>query len=228
MRAFLLFVLLLALTALAWQRGVRVPDRFNPWAPLDVKAAPNLLTRFKLHRLTSHPRLCRTVLRRSGAKFARVPDRSTEHGCGWHDAVRLQTTRRARLQRPALVTCPLAVSLAMMDRHALQPLARSYFGESVVRIDHVGSYACRPIYGRADAPLSRHATAQAIDVTGVVLADGRHITVKRDWDKGRKGAFLHDVEHRACGFFGMILGPGYNAAHRGHFHLQSAGGGWCR
>lgn len=228
MRAFPLFILLLALIALAWQRGVRVPDRFNPWAPLSVKATPNLLTRFKLHRLASRPQLCRAVLRRSGAEFTPVPDRSGNHGCGWHDAVRLRATGRARLQRPALVTCPLAVSLAMMDRHVLQPLAESYFSEHVTRIDHVGSYACRNIYGRASAPLSRHATAQAIDVTGVVLTDGRHINVRRDWDKGAKGAFLHDVEHRACGFFGMILGPRYNAAHRGHFHLQSTGGGWCR
>ncbi len=67
MRAFLLFILLLALVALAWQRGVRVPDRFNPWAPLNVKATPNLLTRFKLRRLASRPKLCRRILRRSGA-----------------------------------------------------------------------------------------------------------------------------------------------------------------
>lgn len=228
MRAFLLFVLLLTLVALAWQRGVRVPDSVNPWASLDVKATPNLLTRFKLRRLAAQPGLCRAVLHRSGAAFTAVPDHVGKGGCGWHDAVRLRATGRARLQRPALVTCPLAVSLAMFDRHALQPAAEVRFSEHVTRIDHVGSYACRNVYGRKDAPLSRHATAQAIDVTGVVLADGRHIRVRRDWGKGPKGAFLDDVEHRACSFFGMILGPRYNAAHRGHLHLQSPGAGWCR
>lgn len=228
MRAWLLFVLLLALVALAWQRGVRLPDRFNPWAPLKVDAPTNLLTRFKLRRLRNSPAQCRAVLHRSGAEFTAVPDHTGPHGCGWHDAVRLRTTGRARLQRPAVVTCPLAVSLAMFDRHALQPLAESFFGEHVTRIDHVGSYACRNIYGRAHAPLSRHATAQAIDITGVELADGRRISIRRDWGKGDKGAFLDDIEQQSCGFFGTILGPRYNAAHLGHLHLQGTGGGWCR
>lgn len=228
MRALLLFVLLLALAALAWQSGIRLPDRYDPWAPLDVKAAPNLLTRFKLHRLVSRPALCLAVLRRSGAAFTSVPDHSDGHGCGWRNAVRLRTVGRARLQPPALLSCPLAVSLAMLDRHALQPLAEAHFGQRVARIDHVGSYACRNIYGRASAPLSRHATGQAIDFTGVVLADGRRTTVLRDWGQGAEGAFLRDVEARGCGYFGTVLGPRYNAAHRGHFHLQGTGGGWCR
>lgn len=230
MRAVLLFILVLLLVsgALAWQYGARIPDRFNPWAPLDVEEAPNLLTRFKLQRLESDPAMCRAVLRRSGAASTPVPDRSGQDGCGWHDAVRLGTIGHARLQPPAVVSCPLAVSLAMLDRHALQPLAEAGFHEHVTRIDNVGSYACRNNQGLPGAPLSRHATAQAIDVTGVVLADGRTITVLEDWDRGTAGVFLHAVEQRACGFFGTVLGPEYNAAHRGHFHLQETGAGWCR
>jgi hypothetical protein len=31
-----------------------------------------------------------------------------------------------------------------------------------------------------------------------------------------------------AGWFGMILGPGYNPEHSTHFHMQSDGLGFCR
>ncbi|MDB5733024.1 MAG: Extensin family protein [Variovorax sp.] len=33
-----------------WRGAIALPERFNPWAPLDVAAPPNLLTGFKLAR----------------------------------------------------------------------------------------------------------------------------------------------------------------------------------
>ncbi|NTV11537.1 MAG: extensin family protein, partial [Zoogloea sp.] len=42
-------------------------------------------------------------------------------------------------------------------------------------IEHYGSFACRNIYPRQDGPLSEHARANALDVAGFTLQDGRHI-----------------------------------------------------
>ncbi|MFC7552495.1 extensin family protein [Pseudoroseomonas wenyumeiae] len=39
-------------------------------------------------------------------------------------------------------------------------------------------------------------------------------------------AFLRDVRDGACRFFGAVLGPDYNAAHRDHFHMEA--GRWQR
>jgi hypothetical protein len=229
MRAFLLFLLLLALLALVWSRGWRPPDRYNPWAPLDLRAPPDVFFRYKLSRLASDPGACEATLRQAGASFVRVPDRAGPGACGWAAAVRLRGTGTARLARPAIVTCPLAATLVLLDRHVLQPAARQLFGDAVARIDHVGSYACRNLYGRANAPLSRHARAAAIDLSGFVLADGRGVSIAGDWStQGKAGLFLHRVHNRACEVAGMVLGPDYNREHRGHFHVEAGGWGYCR
>ncbi|MCX7512842.1 extensin family protein [Frateuria sp. STR12] len=229
MRAFLLFLLLLALLTLVWSRGWRPPDRYNPWAPLDLREPPDLFFRYKLDRLAREPAACRAALARAGARFEPLRDRAGPGACGWTHAVRLEGTGEARLQRPAIVTCPLAATLVLLDRQVLQPAASVIYRSHVTRIDHVGSYACRNVYGRPGAPLSRHARAAAIDLTGFALADGHTLRIADDWKaRGKASAFLHRVHNRACEVAGMVLGPDYNAEHHSHFHMQASGWGYCR
>lgn len=229
MRAFLLFLLLLSLGALVWAHGWRPSDRFNPWAPIDLRAPPDVFFRYKLARLQGRPERCHAALTQAGADFTPVPDHDAGHGCGWADAVRLRGTGGIVLERAATVSCPLAASLVLLDRQVLQPAAQAWFGEDVRGVAHVGSYACRPIDHRAGAPLSQHARAQAIDLTGFTIADGRRLSVGSDWAApDRRGHFLRDVHDRACAVTGMLLGPDYNRAHQAHFHLQASGGGYCR
>lgn len=57
----------------------------------------------------------------------------------------------------------------------------------LTRIEHLGSYACRNIYHRPDARRSEHASAEALDVSGFQLSDGRKITVLRGWGVRRRG-----------------------------------------
>ncbi len=228
MRAWLLFILLLSLVALIWMRGWRPPDRYNPFAPLDLKAEPDVFLRYKLQRLGADPAMCRAAIHDAGAVFVPLADREEASGCGWHNAVRLTAIGDARLASSVLVTCPLAASLVLFDRHVLQPDAQAAFGSRVRVIEHVGSYSCRNIYHRDQAPLSRHARADAIDLTGFRLANGRQINIAHAWDNGREGAFLHAVHSQGCRYFGALFGPDYNAAHRTHFHAQSGSFGYCR
>jgi hypothetical protein len=102
----------------------------------------------------------------------------------------------------------------------------------VKRIDHVGSYACRNVNNspnnRQDGRLSQHASANAIDLTGFVLEDGRRITLAR-WDEGSAdAAFLRRVHEGACRVFNTTLGPDYNALHRTHFHVDMGPYRICR
>jgi hypothetical protein len=229
MRAFLLFLLLLALLALVWSRGWRPPDRYNPWAVLDLRAPRDVFFRYKLERLGREPRACRAALAQAGARFEPVPDSTGPGACGWVDAVRLRGTGETKLVRPAIVTCPLAATLVLLDRQVLQPAARQIYASAVTRIDHVGSYACRNLYGRSSAPPSRHARAAAIDLTGFALAGGQEIRITDGWHApGRAGAFLHRVHNRACEVAGMVLGPDYNREHHSHFHVEARGWGYCR
>jgi hypothetical protein len=161
-------------------------------------------------------------------RYEPVPDRVTAPGCGFDNAVRIERTS-LNVGQPFTLSCRSAVALALWEHHVVHPAALAHFSERVFRVEHFGSYACRNVYGRTDATLSRHATADALDVAGFVLASGRRISVERDWGSGDSdGQFLRDLRDGACRVFDSVLGPEYNAAHRNHFHLDRGGYRMCR
>lgn len=207
-----------------WQ----VPDRHNPWAPLRLDDPPNWMTGFKRSRLAGDPAACRAVLNGAGWQWQPVPDRDDGPGCSLRGAVRVERLQAMRVQ-PFVLSCPAAVSLALWERHSLQPQARRWFGRTVARLEHFGTVACRNLYGRAAGPRSRHATGDAIDVAGLVLDDGRRVVVRRDWGgTSPEAAFLRQVHDGACEHFDVVLGPEANAAHADHLHLDVGGGRACR
>lgn len=213
-----------------WPEALHVPPAYDPFAPLDLEAAPNFLTRFKLGRLEREPALCLRRLQAAETGFPRVEDRPSATGCPIQDAVRV-TGGDLRLSPSGFVaTCPLAAAWVLFEREVLQPAAQAQFGQPVVAVRHLGSFACRNLYGRAEGRRSEHATANAVDLAGFVLADGKQIRVLRDWSRATtpEATFLRDVHAGACRFFDVVLGPGYNAAHRDHFHLDMGRWRACR
>nr|WP_315448810.1 extensin family protein [uncultured Pseudomonas sp.] len=224
-----LFVLLIVGAAVVsvWRGWLEVPPQWNPWAPLDVKATPNWLTGYKLMRLRSDPELCAQALRSSALRVTPQSD-SPDAKCPLIGALRVQGGEVA-LSNSFLASCPLAVAYALFERHTLQPAAQSVYGEKVVRLDHLGSFACRNIYNRESGALSRHASADALDIAGFRLADGRSISVLKDWPKQNQDAqFLRKVRDGACEAFSVVLSPEYNAAHRNHFHVDVGRWSVCR
>ena len=219
-----------ALIGVPWY-GLRsgvIPNEWNPWAPLEVDAPLGWTTRFKLSRVSRDRQMCLATLEQTGMRYEPVADRTIAVGCELTNAVRVRATSVA-VGEPFVLSCRSALALALWERHVMQPVARAYFDAPVVRIDHYGSYACRNVYGRKDAPLSRHATADAVDIAGFRLADGKRVTVARDWTgSNREALFLRDVHRGACRVFDGVLGPEYNAAHRDHFHFDRGGFGVCR
>ncbi|MEO8010733.1 MAG: extensin family protein [Dokdonella sp.] len=218
-----------ALIVVALYRGdIEVEDRFNPWAPLRISDAPNALTPLKMNRLGADRALCLLVLASATMRFTPLPDRETGAGCGITNAVRVDATS-AQVGPAFSLSCRAAVALAMWEQHSLQPAAMKYFGRPVRRIEHFGSYSCRNVYGREDARRSRHATADAFDVAGFVLGNGKRIRVVADWDADTaESRFLRAIHAGACRSFDTTLGPQYNAAHRDHFHLDMGSYGICR
>lgn len=108
-------------------------------------------------------------------------------------------------------------------------MAQRVLGQSVAQVDHLGSFACRNVYHRKQGRLSQHATANALDISGFRLQDGQRIVLARDWQAGgQKAEFLRQVQQAACESFSTVLGPGYNAAHHNHFHLDMGRWQVCR
>lgn len=221
--------------------SITIPERFNPWAPLDVAAPPNFLTATKLARARADPQRCLAALAQTGMRYSPLPDRVTGPGCGFENAVLLRDAR-VKLGAPVSLSCPMALSLAMWERHALQPAAALHAGQRVAAISHLGSYACRNVNrGEGAAPnaapgkRSRHATADALDIAGFTLANGKSISVLRQWQAdnaaamaGPEALFLQAAHRGACRYFPGVLGPDYNTAHSDHFHLETGGYGMCR
>lgn len=211
-----------------WRGWVPLPAEWNPWAPLDVRASPNLLTRYKLARLQDDPALCDQVLETSGLRISHQADSPIDAACPLRNVLRVQGAD-VGLSSSFLASCPLAVAFALFERHSLQPAAQAVFGQAVTRVDHLGSFACRNIYNRAEGRRSQHASANALDIAGFRLADGRSISVLKDWPgTGERARFLRQVRDGACNDFNVVLSPEYNAAHRNHFHLDMGRWGVCR
>lgn len=224
----MLFMLVLAagLAFAVWQQHLELAPRWNPWAPLDLREPPNLLTSFKLRRLRENRALCEQALASAPLRYAAVPDSTPVSGCPVENSVRVQGSA-VRFNGPFLATCPLAAAYVLFELHGLQPAAQAVFGQPVVRVDHFGSFACRNI-ARSNRR-SEHASANALDLAGFHLQDGTRITVARDWQgDGDKARFLRQVRDAACATFSVTLGPQYNAAHHDHFHVDMGGFGMCR
>jgi hypothetical protein len=227
--AALTFALAAALLALALARGWWViPPAAAPWVPLEVEEPPNFLTRYKLSQLSGDEELCGDVLADAAMTYKPVPDEATGPACGLFDAVTIERTA-SEVGEAFSLTCRTAVSLALWEKHVVTPAAEQHLGSPVRRIEHFGSYACRNVYGRPNATRSRHATAEAFDVAGFVLADGRRIRVLGDWhDDTAEARFLHDVRDGACDFFDGVISPDHNEAHRDHLHLDRGPYRYCR
>jgi hypothetical protein len=122
------------------------------------------------------------------------------------------------------IGCPLTEALDQWVDAVVQPAALARFGQKIAQIDAMGTYSCRAINNTAGGKLSEHAFGNAMDIGGFRLADGRKITVVQGWTRGdeQEQAFLREVHAGACEFFTTVLGPGANALHYNHIHVDLA------
>lgn len=221
------------------------PSQDLPWKPLDLsdpigQATAAKVADFELAR-TAAPEetaavtdACIQVLREAGVQVERAEDRDDGGFCVVRGAVRITGGDVTPLDGRPVMQCPLAVRYVIWDRQVLQPAAEAAFGSRVARVNEVGTYACRRIYGQTnvDARPSEHARANALDIGGMTLADGRRVSVLNDWDgtgpRGVEGrSFLMRIREGACRAFSTVLTPDYNAAHANHLHLDGAPRSLC-
>lgn len=235
MRAAVRIFLLITVATVLLIEGAALLHRHRqdlPWSEVDLAAPPGRFTAAKIADLGSDAPRCRALLGAAGNQSSPAPPRRSSAECGYEDGtlLRLDIT-------PApggLVTsCPVAAALSVWERE-VQAAARRLLGTEVRRFVHAGSYSCRRLYNRPDGPFSEHATADAVDILGFELADGRRLSLLRDWNgAAADAAFLRAARDAGCKVFTTVLSPDYNAAHRDHLHFDTADrgpAGWraCR
>ncbi len=163
---------------------------------------------------------CLADLSTSGLDYTPIGGFQEEGGCGLSGGVRLAGGPVA-LNQDFIASCALATAFAEFEAQVLQPVALRHFGQGVARVDHVGSYNCRPMRRTVFGTLSQHAFANALDISGFVLEDGRRIAIGPAWDNGGPdAAFLAEVARRACRVFRVVLTPDYDRWHAAHMHFD--------
>ncbi len=227
MRAAILFFVIATALTLAVIEGtayVALHRQDFPWTSLDLDDPVGRATGPKLAALANDAPRCRALLADIGDADRPVPPKRASADCGYEDGMRLVPEGERSIgfwPAGAVTSCPVAAALALWERDVVQPAALRRFGLTVAAVDHAGSYSCRRLYGRSEGGFSEHASANAFDVLGFRLADGRTISVLRDWPgNGPRAAFLRDVRDGACRLFATVLSPDYNAAHADHLHLD--------
>lgn len=236
----------LAAAALFALLNAFAPPQDLPWKPLDLTRPVGAATAVKVQgfevsadtapqKIEAATEACMQTLRAAGVTVQRLPDRNDGGFCVAQGLVRITGGDVTPLSSGGLVMqCPLAVRYVLWDRQVLRPAAETLLGSSPARVDDFGTYSCRRIYGSASAEdrPSEHARANALDVGGVTLKNGRKVVVLDDWKgegpAGTAGAsFLKRLRDGGCRIFSTVLTPDYNAAHANHLHLDGAARGLC-
>lgn len=228
--AFSVLFLGLGLLWLVLRPDGPLPDHWNPTKQLTVTAPVTFVSRLQMLRALGDISECQAVLDQAGVSFAPMPDLSVDENCGIEGRGQLTDLTASRLNRVE-TRCATALRLVMWEHHVVQPAARDILGTTVSAITQIGSYNCRKMRTSrgSNGRWSSHAMANAIDITGVRLADGRRLTLLNDWGgSDAEGEFLHRIWKGSCDWFRLVLGPDYNQLHADHFHLENTGWGFCR
>lgn len=217
----------LALVAVGFLLDRFAPAQDLPWKPFNLNRPLGWATHVQLAWIGYDQTRCEAALADGDVGFTPAPAQS-EGACHVLNGGRLGEGLAPLKPSGPLMSCQEALAFAAWERHAVEPAAYTAFGRGVVQIEHFGTYACRPIRGQRHG-LSEHAFANAIDVSGFRLSDGRMVSVLKDFrDPGPRGVFLHRVHEGGCLVFGHTLGPDFNADHKDHLHLDMGLWGPCR
>lgn len=160
-----------------------------------------------------------------------IPAAPASEGCQVDDPVMVEALAvrladgagQVRLLPPPTVSCELARTLSQWLDTSLQPLARGAFGRELTALQVGGGHECRRRNRQAQTPLSEHASGRALDIFAFHLGEERRggIVVSVEKPGGLVQArFLEAVRHSACGAFMTALGPGSDAAHANHLHVD--------
>ena len=203
-----------------------VPPPTPPERPADLSGEAALA----LKVAAPDDEACRIRLKRLGASFEPLPA-IAEGQCT--APLPLKVTALAdgvALKPAATLTCRTAEALARWATE-VQVAAQRSFAQPLTSLDLGGSYVCRGQNHDVDAKLSEHAFANAVDVMSFTVAGRAALVVRETPADPEEIAFLKATRASACGFFRTVLGPGSNAAHANHFHLdqreRSAGHRLC-
>jgi len=166
---------------------------------------------------------CQMRLTPDRAVFKPLGEIAGPSGCGGPDVVHLERIVLAdrseiAIEPPATLRCELAEAMVYFVRQDLAPAA-ARIGAALSAIENYDSYDCRGRNRVAEAQLSQHGLANALDIRSVRLKDGR---VVRPADAAAPMEFRLAMKTAVCNRFTTVLGPGSDGYHEDHIHVDLA------
>ena len=176
---------------------------------------------FKTDEVTSAPSPCRQRLEKF-AVLAAMPRLIGPGACGGTDIVRMDAVmiagKKVDIKPAPYLQCPMAEQLALWLRDDTTPLLAA-IGGVLKSLETYDDFSCRGRNRKMFGKVSEHGKANAIDLRGFTLQDGRYIhltDIKADKPL-RAGARVS-----ACARFKTVLGPGSDGYHDEHIHIDLA------
>ena len=173
---------------------------------------------------------CRARLKLLGAEFEEHAAQSDADGCALPFPLKLKRLSKSiDIEPDAVVNCATAEASARFAMDVISPAAKSTFGEELSVVGQASAYVCRPRNGTRK--LSEHAFGNALDIAHFTLSGGTSVDVEPAPPE-KNAKFLGAVRKAACGPFKTVLGPGSDADHARHLHVDLAprknGGTFCQ
>lgn len=226
MRWRLIAVCLLAF-GVFWALHMVLPGQHNPLREPNLNEPIGMATFGKLTLLKNNPKLCARILSAAGVEVTPIAPDAPGGRCSLDQTYVLDRSLTPYTAAPLRMTCHQIAALYILERSVMRPQAERILGSPLRQIQTFGSFSCRNIAGTRIR--SQHSYANAIDIAGFVLEDGRQISVLKHWrEDSPAGRYLRRVHKGACRLFSVTLGPDYNAAHADHFHFDMGPDSVCQ
>lgn len=184
---------------------------------------------FPMGSPASLPSACLADFAESGAEILPNPADTGSGDCEVEEPVTFRAIRTAdgtvTLDNAVTLRCGFALEVVRWVREDLVAIAATD-GRKLSKLVSTGGHACRGRNRVAGAKLSEHATGNALDLGQLLMQDGRAVPLY-DREPATR-ALRESVRRSACARFTTVLGPGADASHQDHLHvdLRQRGGGY--
>ncbi|WP_161139727.1 extensin family protein [Propylenella binzhouense] len=171
---------------------------------------------------------CRWRLKALGVAFEPKPPIADGEACRVPAPIEVsELAPGLKLDPPAVLACPAAEAVATWAQEVVEPAAQEFFGAKAAQIHQASAYVCRTQDNVPGAKMSEHAAGNALDVTAIAVEGKGTVSIAEPGavisdseDAKAVESFRRRIRQEACRMFTTVLGPGTNAAHETHLHLD--------
>ncbi len=183
---------------------------------------------------------CEQLLRGLDVEFSVKDPIGRPKGCGIPYPLSVSKVAGIAITPAATLNCEMVAALHGWITKVVQPTAKEEFNTRLTGVQNASAYACRLRNNSSSGKLSEHARGNAFDIADFRFSNRVEASVGGGWSgsiKGlslaNRGDFLKRTRSGACKYFNTVLGPGSDAHHKDHYHLdlmklRAGRGKYCR